>query len=169
MLDDVYASSSLTDFQLGLEIEVEAAGYDLECSLEFEEDSNDVRNISLWIESGGLYAHAFVAESQDVRLNEMVSLRMRHRNTHGTFGCKITTHQLNQIFYSEQRFFRIYEPTATIFLIRENILEQAVSLSRKMQTGVGHSTSGRGSEYNSVDFLYIPGSVNETCFSKLHS
>jgi LPS sulfotransferase NodH len=101
-------------------------------------------------------------------LEDYVHLRMRHRSTQGTFGCKITSHQLSHIFFSEQRFFRIYEPTAAIFLIRENILEQAVSLSRIMQTGVAHSTSLQGSTYDSADFLYIPGQIRSSLDSILH-
>ena len=87
-------------------------------------------------------------------LEDYVNLLMRRRNTHGVFGSEITSTHLYSIFHSDKIFFELYQPTSSVFLIRENIVEQAVSISRMKQTGVAHNTSSPNPKKSGVEFQY---------------
>ncbi|MEM8660747.1 MAG: Stf0 family sulfotransferase [Pseudomonadota bacterium] len=90
---------------------------------------------------------------------DYVNLLMRYRNDAGTFGSEIEVGQMRSFFDRPDDFFDIYQPTASLFLIRENIIQQAVSLSRKKQTGVAHNTPRHGIDTNSVEFKYDAGGI----------
>jgi LPS sulfotransferase NodH len=92
-------------------------------------------------------------------LPEYVDLLQRKRATTGTFGCEITVEHLYAIFFSAQRFFDLYRPTSTVLLIRENIVEQAVSLSRMNQTGMFHQLAPVSDADVPPEFHYRPAQI----------
>jgi LPS sulfotransferase NodH len=87
---------------------------------------------------------------------------MRRRNTNGVFGCEITSPHVYSAFYSDKIFFELYQPTSSVFLIRENIVEQAVSLSRMAQTGVAHNTPSPTQATDRIEFQYRPGQIRSS-------
>ena len=94
-------------------------------------------------------------------LDDYLDLLMRRRTTGGTFGCEATPSQIHRIFFSVARFFEMYRPTSCIFLIRENIAEQAVSCSRMSQTGFSHHTSSSDPENTGTSFEYRPAEIRK--------
>lgn len=85
---------------------------------------------------------------------DYVNLLMRYRNDAGTFGSEIEMGQMRTFFANPNVFFEIYQPTAFLFLIRENIIQQAVSMSRKRQTGVAHNAPGAVAPTEKAEFKY---------------
>jgi len=79
------------------------------------------------------------------------SLR-RRRNTDGVFGAQTTHYHIRRTFGSGAMFHRYFRQAAAFWLIREDIVAQAISLSRKQQTGVGHQTGGAGGA--DCEFIY---------------
>lgn len=65
---------------------------------------------------------------------------MRARARNGVFGCEITLRHLYNTLGGMDAALRLLEPTAFIWLIREDIVAQAVSISRKNQTKIAHSS-----------------------------
>ncbi|MEM1154357.1 MAG: Stf0 family sulfotransferase [Pseudomonadota bacterium] len=92
-------------------------------------------------------------------MQDYVNLLMRYRNDAGTFGSEIAMGQMHTFFASPDAFFDIYQPTACLFLIRENIIQQAVSMSRKKQTGVAHNTPRSVTDARSGEFKYDAGEI----------
>ncbi|MEM6580760.1 MAG: Stf0 family sulfotransferase [Pseudomonadota bacterium] len=90
---------------------------------------------------------------------DYVNLLMRYRNDAGTFGSEITVGQMRTFFASPDAFFDVYQPTAFLFLIRENIIQQAVSMSRKSQTGVAHNTLRSVTDTSGAEFKYDAGEI----------
>lgn len=81
---------------------------------------------------------AFGAQS----LAEYTDLLMRRRGKDNVFGCEVTALQFSWVFESEKRFAELISPTSAIWLIREDIIAQAVSLSRMSQSGQAHKIVG---------------------------
>jgi LPS sulfotransferase NodH len=92
-------------------------------------------------------------------LEDYINLLMRRKNTNGVFGCELTSSHIYSLFFSDKRFLRLIQPTSSVFLIRENIIEQAVSLSRMIQTGVAHDTSSAGLSTDDIEFQYRPAQI----------
>ncbi|MAC79544.1 MAG: hypothetical protein CML66_15950 [Rhodobacteraceae bacterium] len=94
---------------------------------------------------GECYNPAFVpdiAKSYSARnLDEYTQLLLRHRQTKGVFGCEVTHMHVLATHKTGQVFLDTLQPTSTLWLIREDIIAQAVSVSRMMQTKVSHSVS----------------------------
>ncbi|MGZ9809568.1 Stf0 family sulfotransferase [Pseudoroseicyclus sp. H15] len=66
-------------------------------------------------------------------------LSLLERQRDGVFGCEITYAHVLASFGGAERFFAAIQPTALLWLIREDIVAQALSVSRKLQTGHAHS------------------------------
>lgn len=77
-------------------------------------------------------------------LDAYVDALARRFNTHGVFGFEITQPQLERVFGSVAAFDRHFGAAARIWLIREDIVAQAVSLDRMVRTGLAHSVGPRG-------------------------
>lgn len=92
-------------------------------------------------------------------LPDYIDLLSRRKNTGAVFGCELTSSHLYTLFYSHKRFFSLYQPTASLFLIREDIVAQAVSLTRMNQTGVAHTLGETDSPDRPVEFQYKPGEI----------
>ena len=73
-------------------------------------------------------------------MNQFIQLLMRRRNTHGVFGCQLTWYHLKASFGRPGLFMRHFRDDPCFWLIREDVVLQAVSLARKKQTRIGHTT-----------------------------
>lgn len=81
-----------------------------------------------------------IAQRHSARnLREFVDLIQRHRQRGGQFGFEITYKQLATTFLTGGRFLSIVKPDHTAWLMREDIVAQAVSGSRLVQTQVPHT------------------------------
>lgn len=81
-------------------------------------------------------ANAFGASD----LDEYCAAVLRKRVARGTFSVEVTYRQMLRTFGSEERFVGHLRPTHWAWLIREDIVAQAVSSSRQIQTRVAHNT-----------------------------
>ncbi|WP_420858709.1 Stf0 family sulfotransferase [Marivivens marinus] len=66
----------------------------------------------------------------------------RDRAVAGVFGFEITFFQLRRTFGGPKRFLTHFREAAHFWLIREDIVAQAVSLSKKAQSRIGHAVQG---------------------------
>lgn len=89
-------------------------------------------------------------------LADFVTLLTHRFNGKGTFGCQITYAQLVRSFGTEERFLDLVRPDSHIWLIREDIVAQAVSVSRMVQTSIAHApgVSAEELERANRDFVY---------------
>lgn len=92
---------------------------------------------------------------------EYIQLLIRQRQTRGTFGCEVTWMHVVTNFLTGQRFFDALQPTATAWLIREDIVSQAVSVSRMVQTRVSHTATADPEALARADdlFTYRPEQI----------
>ena len=82
-----------------------------------------------------------MAQSFDARTrDDLVEALLRRRNVGGVFGMEITYFQLKTVFRSERAFLRAFGDARFFWLIREDIVLQAISLMKKQQTRIGHNT-----------------------------
>lgn len=65
----------------------------------------------------------------------------RDRNTNGVFGCQQTYMHILAGFRSAGKWRAAVKPTHYFWLYREDIVAQAVSISRMRQTRIGHANS----------------------------
>ena len=72
-------------------------------------------------------------------LETYVKVLVRKRNTQGTFGVEMTYEHLNNGLHGAENMLRLLRPTAYVWLIREDIVAQAISVSKMRQTRVSHS------------------------------
>lgn len=89
-------------------------------------------------------------------LDDYLHVLTHRRNGHGTFGCQITYAQLVQVFGTGARFHRKVAPDSAFWLIRHDIVAQAVSVTRMIQTEVAHSahSSARAIQSSEERFDY---------------
>lgn len=88
----------------------------------------------------------------------------RGRSPHGVFGCEITWLQMRLAFVSHRAFDRIVRPTANVWLIREDIVAQAVSNVRMGQTGVAQSVFSDAETLAAAEaqFTYDAGAIRSS-------
>ena len=70
---------------------------------------------------------------------EYLPLLRRNQQVAGHFGFEITYRQILFVFFSSARFMQMMRPDHTAWLIREDVVAQAVSGSRLQQTQVPHA------------------------------
>jgi len=89
-------------------------------------------------------------------MNEYVELLRRRRNTRGIYGCQLTYHQLNVTFSSEDEFMDYFGRSQFIWLIRKDIVSQAISLAKMVSTSVSHAPSASVDDIrkSDLDFAY---------------
>lgn len=87
--------------------------------------------------NGSKIAQAFGARNMD----EYVAAIRRHSGAQGVFGVEITFFQLKRTFGEPDEFMKYFGDVRPFWLIREDIVAQAVSLWKKQQTGMAHSVS----------------------------
>lgn len=72
-------------------------------------------------------------------LEQYVNVLLRRHNTGGVYGCEVTLHQLNAVFGDPAEFLRLLDPGPCFWLLREDIVAQAVSLAKMVATKVTHA------------------------------
>ncbi|TKW65775.1 MAG: hypothetical protein DI616_12905 [Paracoccus denitrificans] len=84
-------------------------------------------------------------------LEEYVQATMRSCATGRIFGVELTWRHLDRAFGDPDRFVSLVEPQVYFWLIRRDIVAQAVSLTKIMQVGLGHSVSGTSDALSEAD------------------
>lgn len=74
-------------------------------------------------------------------LDQFAHAIQRHQLLGGLFGFEITHHQLHTVFPSEADFLERFQGSTFFWLIREDIVAQAVSLYKMVQTAVTHTAN----------------------------
>lgn len=74
-------------------------------------------------------------------LNGYIRALLSSRVSGGIFSCKLTYWHLYQVFGSPANFILQVQPTHWVWLLRRDIVAQAISMSRMHQTGFAHSTT----------------------------
>ena len=72
-------------------------------------------------------------------LDQYVNALKRRHNNHGVYGFQITWHQLNAVFPNHDDFIDCFGTEPAVWLIRRDIVAQAVSLAKMVTTKVTHS------------------------------
>lgn len=81
-------------------------------------------------------------------------LIVRAQAVAGVWSCEITAHQLAALFGSGEDFLQAVQPTAHLWLIRRDIVAQAVSLAKMVATGIGHTPQAGGAARAAADAGY---------------
>lgn len=79
-------------------------------------------------------------------LNSYVEIARRSQQRGGSFGFKIAYPQLDAVFPSEQAFLDHFPVSKTFWLVREDIVAQAVSLYKMQKTKLAHSPTSTPEE-----------------------
>ena len=87
-------------------------------------------------------------------IKELVALLLRGHTSGRVFGSEVTFNHIFFGFLTGGRFLSAVKPTSTIWLIREDIVAQAVSVSRMIQTNVAHSVQGDGADRQVAEDLF---------------
>ncbi|SLN33729.1 Stf0 family sulfotransferase [Roseisalinus antarcticus] len=74
-------------------------------------------------------------------LPDYVDILCKWRAEAGVFGCEVTPAHIARVFGTSTRFSELLRPTHLFVLLREDIVAQAVSITRQIQTGQHHATS----------------------------
>ena len=72
----------------------------------------------------------------------------------GVNGFEITAHQLKRVFAHPNEFFSLYGKCTAIWLIREDIVAQAISLAKMVATSVTHTPQHSEAERTSSDVAF---------------
>lgn len=73
-------------------------------------------------------------------MDQYIQILIRRRNTGGVFGGELTWYHLDRCFRDAEDFMRHFDGSPAIWLIREDIVLQAVSVVKMQQTEIAHST-----------------------------
>ncbi len=94
-------------------------------------------------------------------LDEYIEMARYFSARKGVLSFEITSHQLNAVFKNTSDFFDIYRGCPSYWLIREDIVAQAVSLAKMVRTNVGHATISSRAELKKSDdiFSYDAGEI----------
>jgi len=74
-------------------------------------------------------------------LSEYIEMSQYFSPIGGILSFEVTSHDIHATFKNPHAFFDIYRGCPSYFLIREDIVSQAVSLAKMVSTGVSHSTA----------------------------
>jgi len=94
-------------------------------------------------------------------LTDYIDLVQRRLNTRGVFSFEITWHQLNAVFENADAFMEDFGAAKPAWLIRCDIVAQAVSLAKMVTTKVAHSisTDTEGRQQADSGFAYDPALI----------
>ena len=87
-------------------------------------------------------------------LDQFIEAVTRHRIHGGLFGFELTHHQLMIVFGSTEEFMSRFGGSTFFWLIREDIVAQAVSLHKMVETSVSHSAYCDPQEISRSDSVY---------------
>lgn len=137
----------------------------------FTARSGSTRLADVATRAGGLgqpseiYNPAFVpdvAASLGARdLDEYVFITRRHLARDGVFGTKVTHGFIERTFPGPEAFMEYFGDSRSFWLIREDIVAQAVSLAKMARTGVAHSSlsSAEDRARSDASFDYQPEEI----------
>lgn len=102
------------------------------------------------------FVPAIAQRMNAANLRQYIAMLERWRNTHGVFGCQLTYYHLRVVFGGAERFMRFFGQAPCLWLLREDIVLQAVSLAKKQQTNIGHTAHAGEMDRAEVDrgFVY---------------
>lgn len=91
-------------------------------------------------------------------MNSYIRMLLRVFNSNGVFGLEVTAHQIDAVFRSYAAFHEHFGEAPCFWLIRQDIVAQAVSLAKMVATSVAHSTEADAQAKLSADqrFVYDP-------------
>ena len=94
-------------------------------------------------------------------ITEYVDVLRRVRNRGGVFGVEVVYPHIVVAFGDAATFLRHFPGASFIWLMREDIVEQAVSLNKKNQTKVGHNRDLDPEVLSEIDtsFVYDPDGI----------
>jgi len=84
-------------------------------------------------------AHGIASAMGSGTVEDYVERLVRARNVGGVFGAELTWPDMLNMFRDPERFIRLVRPDRFIWLTREDIIAQAVSIMAMTQTGVSHT------------------------------
>jgi LPS sulfotransferase NodH len=95
------------------------------------------------------------------RAVDYVDRLRRARNVGGFFGAEVTQPHIMAIFGTPRKFLDVVKPNRVIWLVREDIIAQAVSISAMRQTGISHSVLANSDEIEAAKkkFQYQPNEI----------
>jgi len=79
----------------------------------------------------------------------------RWLNRNGVFGFEITGHQLNKVFPEPIDFFNVFAKSKSFWLIREDIVAQAVSLAKMVTLNIGHTAQSNPDQRREAEKSFI--------------
>lgn len=72
-------------------------------------------------------------------LAQYLDVIRRRQAPNGVWGCEVTWHQILAVFGTPEAFAGRFGQAGAVWLIRRDIVAQAVSLAKMVRSGVGHS------------------------------
>jgi LPS sulfotransferase NodH len=87
-------------------------------------------------------------------IHQFIDAAKRKLHTRGTFGFEITFHQLKAIFPGERVFLDHFAQVPCFWLVREDVVEQAVSLAKMVVTKVAHSSNASEEQRHASDAAF---------------
>jgi LPS sulfotransferase NodH len=87
-------------------------------------------------------------------MDEYVEVLRRRRNTKGLFGCEATYGQICAVFDNADRFLQYFHNAHYFWLLRRDIVAQAISLAKMVTTGLGHSIQADVATIDRQDRLF---------------
>lgn len=103
---------------------------------------------------GEVFAAASRGRLGELTLDAFVAKVVARNTRGGVFGAELTHTHLTDTFGSMAGLLGYFPAAAHVFLIREDIVLQSVSGTRKLQTRVGHSVSRRALPSDETDALF---------------
>lgn len=87
-------------------------------------------------------------------LQDYINFVLRRDNRGGVFSCEVTAPHLNRTFPQTEAFFQLFGEHPSFWLIRQDIVAQAVSLAKMSVTKVGQSVSKSQEERAAADTIF---------------
>lgn len=79
----------------------------------------------------------------------------RHFKKGGVFSFEVTSHQINAVFGPHKNFHQIYGGYPCFWLIRQDIVSQAVSLAKMVTTKVAHIRDGEDRKITETEGRFV--------------
>jgi len=84
-------------------------------------------------------------------LGEYVEMAKHFSARGGVLSFEVTSHQLAAVFRNPEDFFAMYRGCPSFWLIREDIVSQAVSLAKMVRMKIGHATQADPARRRAAD------------------
>jgi LPS sulfotransferase NodH len=87
-------------------------------------------------------------------LDDYFEMLIRVYNTKGVYGTEVTAHQINAVFGGYADFHKYFGNSPCFWLIRQDIVAQAVSLAKMVTTKVAHTVGSNLQSQQDADQLF---------------